>query len=85
MIASYSKDDLHTLREVAEEVGRDVFNADGGLPFDADDEIIIETVCDIVQGAPYFLIGIRAHELPEFAFNMIIGYFKKGRNDELVR
>lgn len=80
-----SRDDLHKLREIAEEVGRDVLNPDGGLPYDAEQDVIVETVCDIAQGSPHFLTGVHSHELSESNYQMIVGNFRKGRNDELVR
>ncbi len=38
---------------VAKEVGDDVNNPDGGLPLDASNDMILETVFDIAKGWPH--------------------------------
>jgi hypothetical protein len=46
---------LRKLYEVAEQVGEDVNNPEGGLTRDTEDDVIIEVVCDIANGAPHKL------------------------------
>lgn len=72
---------IQTVYAVAHSVGRDCNNPEGGLPHDADDEMIIETVIDIAQGAPYNERGLSIDSLTDDQRTNIVRSFHDGAYD----
>jgi hypothetical protein len=64
---------------IAHTVGIEANNPEGGLPHDADDDMIIETVCDIACGEPHN-IAVNRDQLTELQEHDIVQAFLKMAN-----
>ena len=80
VLGRLSSQELYAIECVAYEIGDDVNNPDGGLTRDASDEVILETVCDVVQGGPY-CIKITLDDLSGAMKRHILDFFWKGANE----
>jgi hypothetical protein len=76
-LVGLSPDDLDVLISVATSVGHDVHNPEGGLNFDATDEMVLETVTDIAQGYPHHLT-VNRNDLSMAEERLVVSAFLRG-------
>lgn len=74
-------DDVEALVSVAKSVGMEVWNPEGGLRSDAELSDVLEVVCDIAQGAPYYIHGVEPQYLTEVEEALIMSGFLRGMSD----